>query len=350
MHRLSPSGPPPRALGPPAGVFRYRVQAEDFAVEEVLGFVPDGTGQHAWLWLEKRGLNTEEVARRLAHLAGVPPGRVGWSGLKDRRAVTRQWFSVDVGGVREPDWGSLEAPALKVLAVTRHGRKLRRGTHRANRFRLVLRECTVPAPEMERRLGRAAACGVPNFFGPQRFGHRGDNLTRARGWLLGGNRPAHRHQRGLYLSAARAWLFNRVLAARVRDGSWDRALPGEILMLAGSRSHFHCGNVSDEIVARVALGDLSPSGPLWGRGGEAPSGEAAEVEARALVPERRLCRALERMGVAADRRPLVLRPQALAWSRPAADTWRLEFTLPRGAYATTLLNELGGMIEGPATC
>ena len=346
---MTPCGPWPRALGPPAGAFRYRARAEDFAVEEVLGFVPEGAGQHAWLWLEKRGLNTEEVARRLARLASVPLVRVGWSGLKDRHAVARQWFSVDVGGIREPAWERLEGRGLKVLAVTRHGRKLRRGTHRANRFRLVLRECTVPAPDMERRLGRAAACGVPNFFGPQRFGRGGDNLSRVRDWLLKGERPAQRHHRGLCLSAARAWLFNRVLAERVRDRTWDRALPGDILMLAGSRSRFRCETVSDEIVARVALGDLSPSGPLWGRGGKAPAGKAAEVESRALAPERRLCQALERLGVAADRRPLVLRPQALAWSRPAADTWRLEFTLPRGAYATTLLNELGGMVEGPGT-
>jgi len=340
-----PTGDPTRALpfafgGPPLrGVLR--ASPEDFIVEEDLGWQPSGSGEHAFLTLRKRGLNTTDLARRIARVACVPALAVGFAGMKDRHALTTQSFSVQLAGTAMPDWGLLEGDGVEVLAVTRHARKIRRGALAGNRFRLCVRGLAGdPAPALA-MLGRVVREGVPNYFGAQRFGRDGGNLAAADGLLAGRGRRPGREQQGIYLSAARSWLFNRVLALRVGAGCWGVGIDGDVLMLEGSHSQFHHDSADGELPARLADLDLHPTGPLPGRAGRAltPQGEAAALEAAAQAPWVHWVEGLARLGVDAERRALRMQVHAPQWELQAG-VLTLGFTLGAGAYATAVLREL----------
>ncbi len=330
----------PFAHGGPAGRGILRAAPEDFMVEEVAGFEPDGEGQHMLLWVEKRGVNTDWLAGRLARFAGVKRRDVGYAGLKDRHAVTRQWFSVDLAGRDVPDWSALGIAGVTVLRAERHGRKLRRGALAGNRFRIILREVEADPECLAVRLAMVRREGVPNYFGPQRFGRDGVNLEAAAA-MFEGRRVKDRHTRGLYLSAARAFLFNTVLARRVAAGNWQRHLPGDVMMLAGSRSHFRAEAADPELDARLAAFDIHPSGPLWGRGDLPTRAAARDLEARLPADHPLFCHGLEQAGLDQERRPLRLPVPDLAWTHdPDTRTLTLTFTLPAGAYATTVIREI----------
>lgn len=328
------------ALGAPGGQARVRARPEDFQVEEVLGLEPDGEGAHALLNIRKRGANTQWVARRLAELAGVRGVDVGFSGLKDRNAVTTQWFSVNLTGVTEPDWQSLVSDDLAILSVTRQRRKLRRGVHRANRFNLVLRDLEGDQADLGRRLTAIGQRGVPNYFGEQRFGRDGGNLDKAWAMLGGELRVRDRHKRGLYLSAARAMLFNRVLSRRVEAACWDRAVPGDVMMLDGSHSIFLIQEVDGVIRDRVEHGDIHPTGPLPGRGESSGTGPAWELETGALAGCEAWCHGLAEHGLKHERRPLRIFARDADWALSSPGTLDLAFTLPAGAFATAVLREI----------
>ena len=337
----------PAAHGAPVLQACIRQSPEDFVVEEIDAFEASGAGEHLLLTVEKRGLNTAFAARRIAQWAGVPESAVGYAGLKDRHALTRQRFSVQLPG-REPpplealafeDDGSGEA--LRVLDARRHARKLPRGALGGNRFALALREVRGDRGAIDGRLQAVRDRGVPNYFGEQRFGREGGNVARALAMFAG--RRVRREERALLLSAARSELFNRVLARRVADGSWDRGLDGEVWMLDGSRSVFGPVPFDAALAERLAAFDLHPTAPLWGRGEPRSAGQALAVELGALEGDtaRRLRDGLEAAGLKQERRATRLRPAALEWSWPDAQTLRLAFTLPPGAYATSVLVELG---------
>jgi tRNA pseudouridine13 synthase len=330
----------PAAHGVPPVTGRIRTEPEDFRVEEVLGFEPDGAGSHVLLTVEKRGANSGWVASQLARAAGVAVRDVGFAGHKDRQAVTVQAYTVPVP-VDEPLEPMLahSGAGYRVLAAERHGRKLRPGSHRGNRFALRVRDLSGERAAVEARLQRIAALGVPNYFGPQRFGREGANLQRARDWAAGGAPPRDRAQRGFALSAARSQMFNAVLAARVRRGDWDRLLPGEAVMLDGKRSFFPAPTLDADMVARCEAMDVHPSGPLPGRGSVPVTGEVLEVEARALEGEAALIELLAGQGLEHERRSLRLPVRECRWHSDEADLL-LEFTLPRGTFATAVLHEL----------
>lgn len=330
----------PVALGPPPAAGRIRVAPEDFQVEELLGFEPDGTGAHLLLVVEKRGANTGWVASQLARLAGVHPRDVGYSGLKDRHAVTRQSYSLP-WPVAAPVVACLDwcGEGFRVLAASRHGRKLRPGSHRGNRFLVRVREFNGDEAAVVERLRLIAAGGVPNYFGPQRFGREGGNLARARDWAGGAAAPRERSQRSFLLSAARSALFNEVLAERVRRGDWQTLLPGEAVMLDGRRSYFRAAELDDTLRARCAQMDVHPTGPLWGAGEPPATGEALVVEEQALAQESALRTLLAGQGLEQERRSLRLPVRALAWNF-GEDGLTLAFELPRGAFATAALHEL----------
>ena len=337
--------PLPRAHGAPVLAARIRAAPEDFDVTEVSGFEASGAGEHLLLTIEKRGMNTAFVARLLAEWAGVDERAVGYAGLKDRHAVTRQRFSVQLPGREAPDVATLEhddsttGQSLRVLEQARHSRKLPRGALAGNRFVLVLREVEGDEASIESRLQAMAARGVPNYFGSQRFGH--GNLDKARR-MFGGMR-VRREERALLLSAARSELFNRVLAARVAGGSWERGLEGEAWMLDGSRSVFGPEPWSEVLAARLAAFDIHPSAPLWGRGAlrSADAAQALELAALDDADSAGLRAGLEAAGLKQERRATRLRPEGLAWEWIGAGALRLEFTLPAGTYATSVLAELG---------
>ncbi len=330
----------PRAWGEPVVQAVVRSSSDDFRVDEELGFCPDGNGQHQLLRIEKRDTNTEWLARQLARVAGVSVRDIGFAGLKDRRAVTRQWFSIDLGGRAEPDWSVLASDQILILDVTRHRRKLRRGCLDGNRFRLTLREVQGELEIMERRLQCIAANGVPNYFGAQRFGRGGANIRHAYQMLCANDRVRGRHRRGIYLSAARSMLFNLVLAARVEKGSWREALQGEVLLLSGSRSFFVADHLTDDIRQRVASGDLLPSAPLWGSGKSPAQGMAASLEKEVLSTLEEWLIGLEAANLKQERRALIVRPREFSWRWLHKDVLVLDFFLPAGSYATALLHEL----------
>jgi len=328
------------AHGPPPLGGRVRVEPEDFFVEEVLGFEPDGAGSHALLWVEKRGANTGWVAAQLARAAGVQARDVGYSGQKDRRAVTRQAISLPwpVSAPLDACLG-FGGEGFHVLSAERHGRKLRPGSHRGNRFVIKVRDTRGDRDEVNARLQAIASAGVPNYFGPQRFGRNFGNLTRARAWAEGGEAPRDRMQRSFALSAARSELFNRVLEERVRRGSWNRLLPGEAVMLDGRRSFFPASAIDAVLEERCARMDVHPSGPLSGRGESPATGAALEVEELVAAGEVELCALLVAQGLDHERRSLRLPVRSLD-GQFDGDSLSLAFELPRGAFATAVLHEL----------
>lgn len=331
-----------RAWGGPGGHGDLRTEAADFRVDEVLGFEPGGGGEHAWLWLRKRGANTEDVAHALARFAGLRRGAVSFSGMKDRHADTGQWFSVHLPGRADPDWSDLDPAVGVVEHAVRHNRKLRTGSHRANRFVLRLRAVDGDRTAIDERLAAVRDGGFPNYFGPQRFGHGGENLRRARRLLAPD--AAARRARGIHLSAARSWLFNRVLDARVRDGSWIRPVPGDALMLAGTNSVFEYRGDEGDIESRHDRFDLDVTGPLWGTGRQPVGDEVAARERAWLADETELREGIERIDMQARRRALRAAVPDLAWTWHGADL-ELRFTLGRGIFATSLLDEAVSVVD-----
>ena len=185
-----------------------------------------------------------------------------------------------------------------------------------------------------------AAGGVPNYFGEQRFGRGGSNLRTAERLFSHSAGRLPRVQRGLALSAARAFLFNQVLASRIESSSWDRLLPGEALQLEGTHSYFIAEQVDETLLGRIREGDVHPTGPLYGRGPSPATGEALRVETDCLAPHGIWCRGLIEVGLKQERRSLRLLIGSPAWSWPEPDCLELSFSLPAGAYATSVLREL----------
>lgn len=312
---------------------------EDFQVDEVLGFEPDGQGEHFLLHIRKRNTNTEWLARQLARFVDVKPMDVSFAGLKDRNAVTTQWFSVRVPGLSEPDWSQFDTNDYQVIQAQRHGRKLRRGALQGNRFSIVVREIKGDITQLEHRLQLIEQHGVPNYFGEQRFGHDGDNLEMANMMLTEGKKVKNRQKRSIYISAARSFLFNKVCSARVAAENWDKAINGDAMILAGSQSFFVADTVDDEILKRVTENDIVPSGPLWGRGPLPTTAEARQLEENVLSGYADWLTGLEQLGLKQERRALKLTVKELQWKLSEAEL-ELSFMLPAGSYATSVLREV----------
>jgi tRNA pseudouridine13 synthase len=334
---------PPRAFGAPLGHGRLRVEPEDFLVEEELGFTPAGAGSHVLLKVRKRDANTEWVARELASASGCRPGEVGYAGLKDRRAVAVQWFSVPQPRGRTSSLAGVCGAGFEVLEAHAHSRKLPRGALAANAFTIRIRDADVDDGEFAARVAAIAASGVPNFFGPQRFGHAGANLAR-----LGGADPAHhlrdpralrRSERGFVLSAARSLIFNAVLAERVTDATWGRLETGDVANLDARGSVFPVEGVDDTLRERCERLDVHPTGPLWGRGELVSRDRVRALEERIAAQFEGPCELVMAAGMDQERRSLRLAVRELSGNRDGADLV-LRFRLTRGSFATSVLREL----------
>lgn len=352
---------PQAAFGAAVLSATLRARPEDFVVEELPAFEPSGQGEHCLLTIEKRGLTTVEVAARLARWAGIAPMGVGYAGQKDRNAVARQRFSVHLPHRVLPDPSALQGDDLRVLDHAWHARKLPRGALAGNRFRLRLHGVRGEHALIEQRLLALQARGLPNAFGRQRFGRDGDNLPQVRALFAGGRARIGREKRAMLLSAARSHLFNRVLAARIAQDAWDRGLDGEVWMLDGSHSVFGPVPMDAALAARVTGQDIHPTGPLWGDGPLRSRGAVAALEHAALADAeaQALCEGLQRAGLRQERRALRVPLRSLAWqwcpeasgaggratdpmgTSTAPATLELQFDLPPGSYATTLLDQLG---------
>ena len=339
----------PRAHGGVLTAVIFKRQPEDFAVDELLGFEPSGDGEHDLLWIEKTDTNTVWLARQLARHAGIPARDVGYCGLKDRRSVSSQWFSVRRPSGDGTDWSAFELPGVRLVRLDRHDRKLRPGSHAANRFRLVLYPTEPPgaglADRVARRLTDILSFSVPNYFGAQRFGLGGANIDLAR-HVFGGRR-VRREQRSIAISAARSLLFNETLARRIRDGTWNRLLPGDLANLDGSASVFNVDEVGSDLVDRLERFDIHPAISLWGDGAPRSSGAPAAIEREVAAEYAELAEGLISARVAAASRPTRLVPRDLSWTC-APDSIEIQFTLRRGEFATTLLREVVELREPEA--
>jgi tRNA pseudouridine13 synthase len=333
------------AFGAPVMSAVLRAEPEDFQVDEQLGFVPSGDGEHVLLLIRKRNQNTAWIADQLARLAGVKPMDVAYSGLKDRRAVTTQWFSIYWNKAELPDLSALWNDDIQLLAQTRNNRKLRRGAHQGNRFVITLRDVEGEREAIEARLQLIASQGVPNYFGEQRFGINGGNLEAGEQLLqerLADPRRRRKEDRreALYLSALRSALFNRLLSARITACSWNRQVPGDVLNLDGRGSFFVPKPEDTGLDERVAVLELHPTGPLHGRGLPVVSGEVLALETALAAEAGGVVAGLTALGLEAQRRALRLATRDMAWSWPDASSLQLHFTLTSGSFATAVLREL----------
>ncbi|HQQ74234.1 MAG TPA: tRNA pseudouridine(13) synthase TruD [Pseudomonadales bacterium] len=302
----------PRAFPGIAASADFRTRPEDFFVDEVLGFDFSGMGEHICLHIEKIGQNTVWVAKQLAELAGIKQMDIGYCGLKDRHAVTRQWFSL-CSVKRELDWQSIHLEGCKVLAVNKHDKKLRRGMHAGNAFRIHLRNVNGDSGLLEQRWEDIVRWGVPNYFGEQRFGYDGGNLQQAHLLLPLHARLWREHKNQFAVSAIRSYLFNLVLADRIRTVEWHDVIDGDPQPFS--------------------------TGPLWGRGRPLALAALAEREQSLLQPYAAFCEKLEHLGLQQERRALLLQ-LADASARYDEQGWVLNFSLPPGTYATSVLREV----------
>jgi tRNA pseudouridine13 synthase len=326
----------PRALGPTLSSAVLRAQPEDFIVEEELGFEPAGSGQHVLLRVRKRSANTQWVARELANLCRCRAMDVGYAGLKDRRAVATQWFSVPQSSLSVDSWRAVRTEEFDVLEAHAHTRKLPRGALSGNSFVIRVRDISAGDSELAERIAVIGQRGVPNYFGPQRFGRNGSNLERISAGLRGLGPP----QRGFVLSAARSLIFNAILAERVRDGSWERLLAGEVANLDGRGSVFAVDHVDASLLERCRQLDVHATGPMWGRGLPTSKGEVLELECRVAGRFPVAADLVQEAGIDQERRSLRLAVRNLSWVREQGAAAVLRFRLARGSYATTVLREI----------
>lgn len=338
-----------RSNGPAAQCqAEIRLLPEHFQVNEKLPFEPAGEGGHVMLLIEKTGSNTDWVAKHLARFADVDEVAVGYAGMKDRHAVTTQWFSVNLEGLSEPDWSAFDIDLCRILHISRHNKKLKRGALSGNLFTLTLTAIQGDKGLWQQSLERIEANGVPNYFGEQRFGYQHANLDKADKWFNESRKPKKRHQRSIILSAARSWLFNLVLSERVKQNNWNQWLEGDVMQLAGTRgSFFSADNADTDIQHRLDTFDIHPTGPLWGWGEPLNQSHSLMLEQQALQDWQTWQAGLEQAGLKQERRPLRLHPEALTWQFEQ-DTLTVSFYLPAGSYATAVLRELA-MITDAST-
>lgn len=335
----------------------YKCWPEDFKVDEQLGFEPNGKGQHLMLRIRKKNLSTLDVAKSLSTELQVGARDIGYSGMKDRRASTSQWFSVQLDDPESLDPGELTLMDMEVLESHRNSRKLKVGSHKANSFKLVLRDVSGNREELEQRLVRIREQGVPNYFGGQRFGREFSNLQQLQQYLGEDGQPEikGRAKRSMLYSAARAFVFNNILSQRLEQGSWNQYLEGDVLNLAGTQRSFLVDpdGWDEQLQSRLQEQDIHITGLLPGSAAEqdkyATRGLPADIEQGVLDELSVLAAALSRWGLKPGRRPLRFRVDGLAWSWLEDNALELQFVLPRGAYATSLLREICKVKESTHT-
>jgi tRNA pseudouridine13 synthase len=315
---------------------------DDFQVDEIPAYAPSGAGEHWYVRVEKRGMNTRDAALGLSRAARVSERDIGYAGMKDKHAVTAQWFSVP-GSAPAPDTWPLP-PGLQLKEISRHGNKLRTGHLRGNRFRIGLVDCEPGALENARALlDYLRTHGLVNYFGPQRFGQEGQNLSEALSWLRGETRLPRSRERflsKLYPSVVQAEVFNRYATLRVELGV-ESLITGEVVRIENSSAHFLVEDVARE-APRYAAGEIRLTGPLPGpKLRPAAVGRSAELELQATrdagvgEPE---------LGALGSHAPGTRRDVLIFPSGATVETYDdrlvLGFELPAGSYATEVIREL----------
>lgn len=326
--------------GKPLSTGKLKSQPEDFIVKEELGFELDGEGEHVMVRVEKTGCNTLFVAEQLAKFAKISARSVSYAGLKDRNAVTEQWFCLQMPGKETPDFSLWQLDGCRVIATTRQKRKLRIGTLKGNQFELTIRDISVPE-DVEARLQKVAEQGIPNYFGEQRFGRDGQNLTQALRWANQEITVRERNKRSFYLSAARSAMFNHVASERIENQTINQVLLGDALQLTGRGSWFVAtAEELPTLQARVASGELSITAPLPGDGELGTQEDALVFETNSLESYHSLMTLMKNERVSSTRRAMIVKPQNFQWQWIDQTTLKLNFFLNSGSFATSVVREI----------
>jgi tRNA pseudouridine13 synthase len=321
---------------------QFKSSTEDFQVTEILGYEPIGEGEHIYLWVRKTGLNTAYLAEQIAKFTQLPLRMVTYAGRKDKHAQTEQWFSVHVPGKGEFDWTKFNEQGAEILKSIRHNKKLKTGVLKGNRFNITIRQLSSTSG-IDERLQQIKLTGVPNYFGSQRFGNtlhdpRGGNLVLAEK-MINGETIRNRNKRSMAISALRSWFFNEILNNRMQNDCLNKALPGDVMQLAGSNSFFCAKQIDNSISQRMEQRDIYLTAPLWGKGQLASQSEALLFEQKLAQQHLAVTQKLEDLGLKQERRAINLFPNELEWSW-ADNTLNLIFSLPAGTFATSILREL----------
>lgn len=320
----------------PKSTALLKQECADFIVKEELGYEMSGEGEFVALKVRKTGCNTLFVGEKLAKFAGVSERNMGYAGLKDRQAITEQWFCLQMPGKETPDFSQFELEGVEILDVTRHNRKIRTGSLQGNHFEILLRGAQ-ESDELNARLEFVKNQGFPNYFTEQRFGRDGHNLTQALRWAQGEIKVKDRKKRSFYLSAARSEIFNLVVAARIEQNLADQVLPNDIVQLNGSHSWFRADESEDLSALQVRLEnqDILLTAPLIGDDNLV----ASDIENAIVEQHNAFAPLMKQEKMKAARRPLLMRAQDFRWAF-SEEGLKLNFYLPAGSYATALIREL----------
>ena len=321
---------------PPKQTALLKAECADFVVKEQLGYDMSGDGEFVTVKVRKTDCNTLFVGEQLAKFAGISARNMSYAGLKDRKAVTEQWFSLQMPGQPTPDFSQFSLEGVEILEVTRHQRKIRIGSLQGNHFEILL--CNAEeTDELKVRLDFLAKNGFPNYFTEQRFGRDGNNLTQALRWANGEIKVKDRHKRSFYLSAARSEIFNLIVSKRMELDLAQQILVGDVLQLNGSHSWFVVDESEDlaQLQQRLAQQDVLLTAPLIGE----EEKSAVDFENEIFAQHQALFALMRQERMKAARRPILMQPQQFQW-KFEPNGLRLQFDLPAGSYATALIREL----------
>ena len=321
---------------PPKQTALLKAECADFVVKEQLGYDMSGDGEFVAVKVRKTDCNTLFVGEQLAKFAGISARNMSYAGLKDRKAVTEQWFSLQMPGQPTPDFSQFSLEGVEILEVTRHQRKIRIGSLQGNHFEILLRNAE-ETDELKVRLDFLAKNGFPNYFTEQRFGRDGNNLTQALRWANGEIKVKDRNKRSFYLSAARSEIFNLIVAKRIELGLAQQVLNGDILQLNGSHSWFMVDESEDlaQLQQRLAQQDVLLTAPLIGE----EEKSTVDFEHEIFTQHQALFSLMRQERMKAARRAILMQPQHFQWQFEP-NGLRLQFALPAGSYATALIREL----------
>jgi tRNA pseudouridine13 synthase len=318
-----------------------RTISSDFRVTEVLSFPLSGSGEHLFIYVEKQDCNTDWVIRQLCKTLNLTTKHIGYAGKKDRHSISRQWFSLHLPG-KDIDINDINCDAFKVIESARHNKKLRVGSLAENQFKIILRN--VSAPFDPNIIEQIKYNGVPNYFGMQRFGINGANLDKAELLLKGEIKIKNRNKRGITISSARSFLFNLMLAERIKQQNWNVPIGGDCLMLDGSRSFFHCQQPQHNDIERVSSGDAHVSGFLVGKQDSETTGGANDVEQVVSNAYESWISGLKKLNLDSARRAFRVIPRQLE-VKLVDDKILLEFSLSKGCYATSVIREFADITD-----
>lgn len=313
-----------------------KAECADFIVKEELGYDMSSDGEFVAVRVRKIDNNTIFVGEKLASFCGVSARNMSYAGLKDRKAITEQWFCIQMPGKPTPDFSQFQMDGVEILDVTRHNRKIRTGSLDGNHFEILLRNAT-ENDELKVRLEIVKHLGFPNYFTEQRFGRDGHNLTEAMRWATGEIKVKDRKKRSFYLSAARSEVFNLVVSERVKLGLATQILPNDILQLKGTHSWFKADQNEDLNALQVRLEnrDILLTAPLIGETEQ----NSNDIENQIVAQHQALRDLMKQERLKPARRSLLMQAENFSWQFEPAGL-RLKFYLPAGSYATALVREL----------